>query len=244
MPQPLLRLHGQQILGAINDFVRLAAGIRERRTHVIGWEASASWEPIDGLVFSPSISYAKSEIDGHFRNLIRSSTRFQQFYEGVLRRAVRMRLSGTECVYAVSVYMRGDITAFFGGNITISPAPKGSSTTAATSRRVVDPVTGSGHVHEDLLRIRSHTATPIWRFRRGAGRSVGGLRRPVARGRGPQRDRRLLLNPVQHVNDVLLRYSGAGTHGLTVATVRAGTDGRPTARPDGFNELASEAFCS
>ena len=60
----------KQILGAINDFVfgSLPALVNVPDSHVVGWEACATWEPIDGFVFSPSISYAKSEIDGHFRN--------------------------------------------------------------------------------------------------------------------------------------------------------------------------------
>ena len=51
-------------------------------SHVVGSEVSATWEPIDGLVFSPSISYAKSEIDGDFRN-------FDPFFNPVSNNATK-----------------------------------------------------------------------------------------------------------------------------------------------------------
>jgi outer membrane receptor protein involved in Fe transport len=60
----------KQILGAINDpiFGSLPTLVNVPDSHVIGGELSLEWYPTEGLRIAPSISYADSEVDGIFRN--------------------------------------------------------------------------------------------------------------------------------------------------------------------------------
>lgn len=60
----------KQILGALNDpvFGALPALVNVPKSHVIGFEASATWEPVQGLTIAPSVSYSKSKIEGSYFN--------------------------------------------------------------------------------------------------------------------------------------------------------------------------------
>lgn len=60
----------KQILGSVLDpvFGPLPALVNVPESHVVGFEVSGVWRPIDGLRISPAVSYSKSKIDGTFVN--------------------------------------------------------------------------------------------------------------------------------------------------------------------------------
>ncbi|MFW6093817.1 MAG: TonB-dependent receptor [Pseudomonadota bacterium] len=60
----------KQILGDILDpvFGPLPALVNVPESHVVGFETSMNWSPVEGLTINPSVSYQKSEVDGEFEN--------------------------------------------------------------------------------------------------------------------------------------------------------------------------------
>ncbi len=60
----------KQILGDVLDpvFGPLPALVNVPKSHVMGFESSLEWAPVEGLKINPSVSYQKTEIDGHFEN--------------------------------------------------------------------------------------------------------------------------------------------------------------------------------
>ncbi len=60
----------KQILGDVLDpvFGPLPALVNVPKSHVVGFESSLDWAPLDGLTITPSVSYQKTEIDGDFQN--------------------------------------------------------------------------------------------------------------------------------------------------------------------------------
>ncbi len=218
----------KQILGAINDFVfgSLPALVNVPDSHVIGWEASVAWEPIDGLVFSPSISYAKSEIDGHFRN-------FDPFFNPVSNNSTKAFAGEpfpnapkwqSNVALQYQWTLRGDMQAFVGGNYNYQSSTKGFFYDRCNEPPgSIDPVTGfpvtctktffasNPVAYGDTdLEIPSRGLLDLW-----AGVQTGSWR-IYAWGRNVTDD--YYWNQVQHVNDVLLRYAGMPvTYGLTVS---------------------------
>ena len=217
----------KQILGAINDFVfgSLPALVNVPDSHVIGWEASLAWEPIDGLTISPAISYAKTEIDGDFRN-------FDPFFNPVFNNSTKdfagepfpnapKWTSNVDVQYQWQV--RG-MNAFVGAHYNYQSATKGFFyDRCAEPAGSIDPVTKfpvtctktffagiPGAYGDTDLTIPSRGLLDLW-----AGVEVGHWR-VYAFGRNVLDE--YYWNQVQHVNDVLLRYTGMPvTYGLTVS---------------------------
>jgi len=214
----------KQILGAINDFVfgSLPAFVNVPDSHVIGFEVSAAWEPIDGLLISPSISYADSEIDGEFRNfdpVLNNSTK--DFVGEPFPNAPKWQSNiGVQYEWQV----RSDMTAFVGGNYNYQSATKGFSyDRCAEPAGAIDPVSGNvvtctkdflganpDFYGDTDLAIPSRGLLDLW-----AGVQTGPWR-IWAWGRNVTDD--YYWNQVQHVNDVLLRYAGMPvTYGISVS---------------------------
>jgi outer membrane receptor protein involved in Fe transport len=60
----------KQIRGKLPDIVfgNLEALVNIPKSHITGFEASASWRPVTGLTIAPSVTYVASRIDGDFFN--------------------------------------------------------------------------------------------------------------------------------------------------------------------------------
>jgi outer membrane receptor protein involved in Fe transport len=218
----------KQILGAINDavFGSLPALVNVPESHVIGYEVSLVWEPIDGLTISPAISYADTEIDGNFRN-------FDPFYNPVQNGSTKLFTgepfpnapkwtSNVDVQYQWS--LRAGMTAFVGAHYNYQSSTKGFFYDRCNEPPgSIDPVTGlavtctktyfasiPGAYGDTDLAIPSRGLLDLW-----AGVDMGQWR-VYAWGRNVTDD--YYWNQVQHVNDVLLRYTGMPvTYGLTVS---------------------------
>ena len=222
----------KQILGAINDFVfgSLPALVNVPESHVIGFEVSAVWEPIDGLAISPSVSYAESEIDGEFRN-------FDPFFNTAANGSTK-DFSGEPFPNAPEwqsnvtaqyqwTFSRG-MTGFVGANLNYQSSTKGffydrcnepAGTIDPISGLVVtctrDFLAGIPEAYGDSdLKIDSRALLDVW-----AGVEMGAWRFSLW---GRNVTDNYYWNQVQHVNDVLLRFSGMPlTYGASVS-YRAG----------------------
>ncbi len=217
----------KQILGAINDFVfgSLPALVNVPDSHVIGYEVDAVWEPIDGLRIAPSISYAKSEVDGHFRN-------FDPFFNTAANGSTKdfsgepfpnapKWTSNVDVQYTWSVRRRERVRRRAyelperHDRVLLRPLQRG---------RPDRPGVGiAGHVHENLSRVhpvrirqlgsedqsREHCSMCARASNRGRGRCGLGASNITDK---------YYWNQAQHVNDVLLRYAGMPeTYGVTVS---------------------------
>jgi outer membrane receptor protein involved in Fe transport len=222
----------KQILGAINDFVfgSLPALVNVPESHVVGFEASAAWEPIDGLVISPSVSYQKSEIDGEFRNFdpffnTANNGSTKDFAGEPFPNAPKWQ-SNVAAEYSFG--FGGGMTAFIGANYNYQSSTKGFFFDRCNEPPgTIDPVSGLpvtctktflGNIPEAYgdsdLKIDSRGLLDAW-----IGVESGSWRLSIW-GRNVLDN--YYWNQVQHVNDVLLRFAGMPvTYGATVS-YRAG----------------------
>ena len=117
----------KQVLGAIDDpiFGSLPALVNVPKSHVIGFEFSPILQ-LGGLRVAPSVSYAKSEVDGFFRN-------FDAYFNGTLNASTK-DFSGEpfpnvpkwqfnlDTQYEIPL---GEWTAFIGANLNYQSATRG-----------------------------------------------------------------------------------------------------------------------
>ena len=206
----------KQILGAVPDpiFGSLPALVNVPESHVRGFEASVEWYPTDGLRIATSVSYADSEIDGEFRN-------FDPFFIPGIN-GVSKDFSGQPFPNAPKKQANIDIQyewnvgdghiAFVGINTNYQDATKGFFFDSCNEPGV--PCTKEVHpflIGNSDLEINSRALTDV---RAGVEMANGWRVHAWARNV----TNKYYWNQVQHVNDVLLRFTGMPrTYGLTVS---------------------------
>jgi iron complex outermembrane recepter protein len=204
----------KQILGAINDFVfgSLPALVNVPESHVVGGEVSLEWYPIDGLRLAPSVSYARSEIDGEFRNFdpFFGPTNFndKDFSGQPFPNAPKVQ-ANMDAQYEWAV--GNGLLAFVGANVNYQDETKGffydrceEEGITCTSTDVPGLVGDSDLVINSraLLDLRAGVESGNWRVW-AWGRNVTDKH---------------YWNQAQHVNDVLLRFTGMPrTYGVSVS---------------------------
>ena len=204
----------KQILGAVPDpvFGSLPALVNVPESHVIGAEFSAEWYPIDGLRIAPSLSYAKSEIDGTFRN-------FDPFFNSTSNPGSK-NFAGQEFPNAPKWQsnldiqyewpLMGEWSAYVGMNANYQSETRGFFYDECGEVGVACTKNLPGLVGDSELTVKERTLVD---FRAGV---EGGPWRVTGWVRNVTNE--YYWNQMQHVNDVLVRFAGLPrTYGLTVA---------------------------
>jgi outer membrane receptor protein involved in Fe transport len=210
----------KQVLGAINDpiFGSLPALVNVPKSHVIGFEFSPIVQ-IGGLRVAPSVSYAKSKIDGTFRN-------FDAFFNSTFNASTK-DFSGEpfpnvpkwqfnlDTQYEMPV---GEWNAYIGANLSYQSSTHGFFYDRCNEGPSVSCT------DDFLAQNPQNTNSNGERFLRINARALLDLRAGVERGSwnvflwGRNVTNKWYWNQSQHVNDVLLRYTGMpATYGLTVS---------------------------
>jgi outer membrane receptor protein involved in Fe transport len=207
----------KQVLGAINDpiFGSLPSLVNVPDSEVIGGEIALEWYPIEGLRIAPSISYADSEVKGEFRN-------FDPFFSGTFNPGDK-DFSGQSFPNAPT--WTGNMDIQYEWRLSNGMIPFVGVNTNYQSRtrgffydRCEEPGirTCTSEVHPFLvgdsqLFINERLLVDV----RAGVESAQGNWRLWAWGRN-MTDKHY-WNQVQHVNDVLLRFTGMPrTYGLTL----------------------------
>jgi outer membrane receptor protein involved in Fe transport len=230
----------KQILGAVADpvFGSLPALVNVPESHVVGFELSAILQPIEGLRFSPSVSYARSEVDGTFRGFDPFFRAYDAFnltpaQNQVLRNASTKDFSGLPFPNAPKwtvnfdsqyEWQVGDWLAFVGANLNYQSATKGFFHDRCNEDpSTVDPVTGFLVSCTSTFRSNDSQAFGDSDLVINA-RALLDLRAGVEHGAwrvwlyGRNVTNKHYWNQAQHVNDVLLRFTGMpATYGITVS---------------------------
>jgi outer membrane receptor protein involved in Fe transport len=208
----------KQVLGAINDpiFGSLPALVNVPESEVIGAEFAMEWFPIEGLRIAPSVSYADSEVKGEFRN-------FDPFFSGTFNPGDK-DFSGQSFPNApkwtgnmdaqYEWRLANGLVPFVGANVNYQ-----SQTRAFFYDQCEEPGFRSctPEVHPFLvgnheLIINERALVDL----RAGVESGEGTWRVYAWGRNVT-DKHY-WNQVQHVNDVLLRFTGMPrTYGVTAS---------------------------
>jgi len=220
----------KQVLGAIDDpiFGSLPALVNVPKSHVIGFELSGAWEPIEGLRITPSVTYAKSEVDGFFRN-------FDAFFNGTFNASTK-DFSGEpfpnapEWLFNLDTqyeYPIGEWIAFIGANLNYQSATRGFFYDRCNEGPgAIDPIKGIPVTCTDdfLAQNPQNTNSKGERYMDIIDRTLLDLRAGVEKGPwrayfwGRNVTNKWYWNQSQHVNDVLLRYTGMpATYGFTVS---------------------------
>ena len=198
----------KQVLGAINDpiFGSLPSLVNVPESEVIGAEFSMEWYPIDGLRIAPSLSYAKSEVKGTFRN-------FDPFFSGTFNPGDK-DFSGQSFPNAPEWTGNMDVQyewrlgngliPFVGMNVNYQSETNGFfyDTCKEPGFRTCTPEVHPFLVGDSKLVVNSRVLVDL----RVGVESQDGRWRVWAWGRNVT-DKHY-WNQVQHVNDVLLRYTG------------------------------------
>ena len=219
----------KQILGAVADLIfgSLPALVNVPESHVIGFELSGVWQPFEGMRISPSVSYAKTEVDGTFRNFDpffnTASNGSTKDFAGEAFPNVPDWQTNIDAQYE---WPMGEFLAFVGANLNYQAETKGFFHDRCNETGI-DPVTGLAVTctktyinsipaasrnspnatdliinSRALLDLRAGVETGPWRVWLW-GRNVTGKH---------------YWNAASHVNDVLLRYTGMPTtYGITVS---------------------------
>jgi len=219
----------KQILGAVADLIfgSLPALVNVPESHVIGFELSGVWQPFEGLRLSPSVSYAKSEIDGTFRN-------FDPFYNTAANGSTK-DFAGEPFPNAPDWQVNvdgqyewpvGDFIGFVGANVNYQAETRGFFYDRCNESGT-DPVTGLA-----ITCTKTYINSIPAASRNGANatdlvinaRAILDLRAGIEHGPwrawlwGRNVTNKYYWNAASHVNDVLLRYTGMPTtYGLTVS---------------------------
>ena len=220
----------KQVLSAIPDpvFGSLPALVNVPESHVIGAEFSVEWYPIEGLRVAPSLSYAKSEVDGDFRNFdpffnTAANGSSKDFSGQAFPNAPKWQ-GNFDVQYEWNVF--GDGKAFVGANLNYQsetngfffdrcaePAgtrdPSGILVTCTKDFLRGQGLPGNAPRDSELvinsralLDLRAGIETGPWRV--------------VAWGRNVTD--KYYWNQAQHVNDVLVRFTGMpATYGVTLS---------------------------
>jgi outer membrane receptor protein involved in Fe transport len=207
----------KQVLGAINDpiFGSLPALVNVPDSEVIGGEFAVEWFPIEGLRIAPSLSYARSEVKGEFRN-------FDPFFSGTFNPGDK-DFSGEAFPNAPEWTGNMDVQyewrlgngwiPFVGVNVNYQSETNGFFYDQCNEPGV--PCTPEVHpflVGDYKLPINARTLVDL----RAGVESDTGNWRVWAWGRNVTDE--YYWNQTQHVNDVLLRFTGMPrTYGLAVS---------------------------
>ncbi len=218
----------KQILGAINDFVfgSLPALVNVPESHVVGFELSADWRPVEGLRIAPSVSYAKSEIDGTFRNYdpffnTAGNVSTKDFSGEPFPNAPKWQVN-LDTQYEWS--LGAEWIAFVGTNVNYQSATRGFFYDRCDEEQgAIDPVSGF-----PVTCTKTYLASIP--EARGDSDLVINARALLDVRAGVERDawrvwfwgrnvtNKHYWNQAQHVNDVLLRFTGMPvTYGITVS---------------------------
>ena len=179
----------KQILGSLNDFVfgALPALVNVPKSHVMGFEVNATWQPIRGLTIRPTVSYADSEIDGQFVNF--NWLARQQDFTGEAFPVAPKWQANLDVEYTWP--LQGEMDAFVGANLNHQGK------------------TNSGFGEWEELRIPSYTLLDL-----RAGVETGPWRFQVW---GRNVTDKWYWNRASPTNDVLVRYTGMpATWGATL----------------------------
>jgi outer membrane receptor protein involved in Fe transport len=220
----------KQILAAVADIIfgSLPALVNVPESHVVGFELSGVWQPIEGFRLSPSVSYAKSEVDGTFRN-------FDPFFNTAANGATK-DFSGLPFPNAPDwqanvdgqyEWAIGDWMAFVGANVNYQAATKGFF-----HDRCNEPIGSIDSVTGRPIQCTSTYISSIPAASRNSpnatdlvinARALLDVRAGIERGPwrawvwGRNVTNKHYWNAASHVNDVLLRYTGMpATFGATV----------------------------
>jgi iron complex outermembrane recepter protein len=222
----------KQVLGAINDFVfgSLPALVNVPESHVIGFELSAVWQPTEGLRISPSVSFAKSEIDGTFRNFdpffnTAGNGSTKDFSGEPFPNAPKWQ-ANIDAEYGWS--MGADWRAFAGVNLNYQSATHGFFYDRCNEAPgSIDPVSGlvvtctSDYINGIPAASRNGPNSTDLEINSRALLDVrAGVERDAWRVWfwGRNITDKYYWNQAQHVNDVLLRFSGQPvTYGVTLS---------------------------
>jgi outer membrane receptor protein involved in Fe transport len=207
----------KQVLGAINDpiFGSLPALVNVPKSHVIGFDTSVAWQIFEGFTVRPSVSYAKSRIDGTFRN-------FDAFFNSADNAGTK-DFSGEPFpnvpkwqanVDAQYEFPIGEFNLFVGANLNYQSETKGffydrcqEPAVDCTDDFLANNPQNYGDrkltiIDRALLDVRAGFDRGPWRAYFW-GRNV---------------TNKYYWNQAQHVNDVLLRFAGMpATYGITVS---------------------------
>jgi len=220
----------KQVLGAINDpiFGSLPSLVNVPDSRVVGFEFSLDWYPVEGLRIAPAVSYADSKIQGEFRNFDAFySSSFNPYdkdfsgepfpnapkWTGNVDVQYEWHLgSGMIPFIGANLNYQSSTTAFFYDQCNEPGPPEDWGTTARPCTPDVHPFL----VGDYKLKIDSRALLDL----RAGVESANGAWRVWLWGRNVTGE--YYWNQVQHVNDVLLRYTGMPTtYGLAVS-VRMG----------------------
>jgi len=204
----------KQILGAVPDpiFGSLPALVNVPDSHVYGFEANIEWYPIEGLRIAPQASYTFSQIDGKFRN-------FDPFFSGT-RNPNTKDFSGEpfpnvpKWTANIDVQYEWDMAngwlAFVGANWNFQSSTRGffydrCQEPGISCTRTDAGVRGDSDLAINtraLLDLRAGIEFESWRVF-AFGRNV---------------TNKYYWDTMSHVNDVLLRWTGApATYGVSVS---------------------------
>ncbi|MFW6094211.1 MAG: TonB-dependent receptor [Pseudomonadota bacterium] len=207
----------KQVLGAINDpiFGSLPAMVNVPESEVVGGELALEWYPIEGLRIAPSVSYADSEVKGDFRN-------FDPFFSTTFNPGDK-DFSGQSFPNApkwtgnmdVQYEWRldNDWIPFVGAHVNYQSETKAFfyDTCEEPGLRTCTPEVHPFLVGDHRLIINERALVDL---RAGLESEAGGWR--VWAWARNVTDKHY-WNQAQHVNDVLLRYTGMPrTYGMTV----------------------------
>jgi iron complex outermembrane receptor protein len=211
----------KQILGAVNDpiFGALPALVNVPHSHVIGFELTGAWTPefMHGLTITPAVSYQASRVDacsasqnvncggGHFH----SFDAFSHYADvnGESFPSAPTWQASVDAEYDWKIH--DDMTAFVGINVNY---------TSATHTFFTNPTPGFDNttgLHSDesqynALAVPAYTLVDL-----RAGIEHGAWRAQVW---GRNVTNAWYWTAADHVNDVLLRYTGMPvTYGLTIS---------------------------
>jgi iron complex outermembrane recepter protein len=204
----------KQILGAINDpiFGSLPALVNVPESHVVGGEVSVEWYPLDGLRVAPSVSYARSEVDGEFRNFdpfFQAANPDSKDFSGQPFPNAPKWQANLDVQYEWTFY--GGRVAFVGANLNYQDETRGffydrcQEPGVSCTRTDLPFLVGNPELvinERTLIDLRAGAEFGPWRVW-AWGRNVTDKH---------------YWNQVQHVNDVLLRFTGMpSTYGVAVS---------------------------
>ncbi len=203
----------KQILGAIADptFGSLPALVNVPNSHVIGGELDLQWYPIDGLRLEPSVSYAKSEVDGTFFNydpFFGPTNPDQKDFSGEKFPNAPTWTANFDAEYDWN--LQSGWTAFFGGHVNYQSDTVGffydrcQDPARSCTRTALPGLVGNSKLvipERTLLDLRAGVENDKWRI--------------WAWGENVTDE--YYWTDSAHVNDALVRYTGMPrTYGVTV----------------------------
>jgi len=196
----------KQILGALNDpiFGALPALVNVPKSHVQGFELTAAWRPVEGLVISPALTYSKSKIEGSYMNFD-AFAQLAEFGGEPFPNAPKWQ-GGVDVQY--SWPLNDDLGAYVGANLNHQGFTRSFFYNRAPTS--IQPPSVLNIPKYTLVDLRAGLDAGDWRFQAWA-RNV---------------TNKYYWQSAVHVNDVLLHYAGMPrTYGVTVTyrfNLRAG----------------------